>query len=568
MYWTPNLTQSKLLIIRWFLLFGLIMFLGGCAYFNTFYNAEDYFNRAEAERLKEGTNVISKQNSELYDKVIAKSQKTITQYPNSKYVARAHLLSGQSYYYIRQFDKAEMNFKILFNEFSEKYNDESLYWLALCKWKNGNSQPAIDNLKELLSYTKNDELIVPIYLSLADINLDLGYNLIALDALEAAAEITTTRSEKGDIHFRLAEIAFKNENFDRAIDSYEKSVKYSTSKEQVYTSNLNIVRSYRIQKMYKQAVRNIRSLLLNDRFETIFDDLELELAKTYLNDGDIESAKLRFESITRDYPSSNVSAEAYYQLGLIALDFDKDYEFALTQFRFVQRESKGSPYLIRSKMKVNEIESYQKIVMGIDEINEKPDSISTKAEVDDKLAKNIYTLGELEAFHFNHSDSAIFYFRQIESYPETDHYPKALFTLYHLYNTSNRTQDSESVKITLLNDFADTEYAHSIRNFESIEQVDSPGKSLLRAAENNRSIDIKNSIQNYKELVSGRYGRNDAVIPTALYYLANYFDNFEVNVDSALKYYRILDEQYPESDQAKITKQRLLVIQNYLKPDE
>jgi len=78
----------------------------------------------------------------------------------------------------------------------------------------------------------------------------------------------------------------------------------------------------------------------------------------------------------------------------------------------------------------------------------------------------------------------------------------------------------------------------------------------------------ENSIQDYKELVSGRYGRNDEVIPTALYYLANYFDIIEVNADSALKYYSMLDEQYPESDQAKLTKRRLLVIQNILQSND
>ncbi len=564
----PHSKQSRSIEIRLILLSSIILVFGGCAYFNTFYNAEDYFDRAEAERLKEGTNVISKQNNELYEKVIVKSQKTISQYSNSKYVPRAYLLSGQSHYYLRQYDKAEINFKILFNEFSDKYKDEALYWLALCKWKNGNSQPAIDDLKELLSTTENEELIVPIYLSLADINLDLEYNSVALDALESAAEITNTRSEKGDIHFRLAEIAFKNENFERAIDSYGKSVKYSTSKEQVYTSNLNIVKSYRIQKKYKQAVKNIRSLLLNDRFKTIFDDLELELAKTYLNDGDIESAKLRFESIARDFPSSNVSAEAYYQLGLIALDFHNDYDFALTQFRFVQRESKGSPYLIRSKMKINEIESYQKIVQNLNEIYEQTDSTMVQADIDNIIAKNLYTLGELEAFHFHHPDSAISYFKQLELYLETDHYPKALYTLYNLYNSTDQTRASETMKFILLNDFSDTEYAHSIRNSESIEHVVSPVKSLLLSAENSRVISTENSIQDYKELVSGRYGRNDEVIPTALYYLANYFDIIEVNADSALKYYSMLYEQYPESDQAKLTKRRLLVIQNILQSND
>ena len=67
-------------------------------YFNTFYNAEDYFRKAE--KLRQANNgLVDKNSQNLYDKVILKSQKIIDNYPQFKYRDKALLLIIQSYYH-------------------------------------------------------------------------------------------------------------------------------------------------------------------------------------------------------------------------------------------------------------------------------------------------------------------------------------------------------------------------------------------------------------------------------------------------------------------------------------
>ena len=57
--------------------------------------------------------------------------------------------------------------------------DETKYWLALCKWKDLKPQPAINDLKDLLSSTDSVELQSRIYLVLGEIYLenDIKVNL-------------------------------------------------------------------------------------------------------------------------------------------------------------------------------------------------------------------------------------------------------------------------------------------------------------------------------------------------------------------------------------------------------
>ena len=67
----------------------------GCAYFNTFYNAQNYF--------REGRMVVTHDtlrfDNDNFDKAIEKSTAVLVKYPNSRYIDDAFFIMGVSYYY-------------------------------------------------------------------------------------------------------------------------------------------------------------------------------------------------------------------------------------------------------------------------------------------------------------------------------------------------------------------------------------------------------------------------------------------------------------------------------------
>ena len=141
----------------------LLLFLKGCAYFNTFYNAEEHFETAERIRIENLGGQIPSRSIQEYGKAIEKSEKVLREYSDSRYVKDARLLKGKSHYFRREYDSSVSIFNQLVLE--EGFEQEAKYWLALCKWKDLKPQPAINDLKMLSEKVDSREFKSKIFLS-------------------------------------------------------------------------------------------------------------------------------------------------------------------------------------------------------------------------------------------------------------------------------------------------------------------------------------------------------------------------------------------------------------------
>jgi len=229
---------------RHFVAFPLGFFLLSCAYFNTFYNAEQYFKKAEKIRLEKAGETIPPSAIDAYGKVIDKSQFVLDKYPDSKYCPEALFLIGKARFHRKEYRIAENTFK----QYTEKYEDRELeaeYWQALCKWKLGKPQPALDDLNSILDKTDDKNLLSKIYLSIAEIQLEGNNPESALEQLELAASANRDRDERGQIYYRLADLAYNAEDFERSLKAYKQVIKNTTSKKRKEEANLMIVRIHR-----------------------------------------------------------------------------------------------------------------------------------------------------------------------------------------------------------------------------------------------------------------------------------------------------------------------------------
>ena len=176
--------------------------IAGCAYFNTFYNANLFFDEAEHLREEKGNERLDRSTINKYKDVIEKCDIVLTKYPKSRYVDDAHFLKGKSQYYIGDYGAAEENFNNLLALDRDKYLVTADYWLALIKWKTGKSQPALNDLDSLLLNTEKAEQLAKIYESKANIYLDIGKDANAISSLEKAPT-KVPLVERGIIIFEL-----------------------------------------------------------------------------------------------------------------------------------------------------------------------------------------------------------------------------------------------------------------------------------------------------------------------------------------------------------------------------
>ena len=84
----------------------LLVFLQACAYFNTFYNAEEHYNNAEKLRIQSLGSSLPAKAIQEYGKAIEKSDKVLTEYSDSDYVKDAMLVKGKSHFFRKEYDSA------------------------------------------------------------------------------------------------------------------------------------------------------------------------------------------------------------------------------------------------------------------------------------------------------------------------------------------------------------------------------------------------------------------------------------------------------------------------------
>ena len=557
-------------IARLILTISLFIF-SSCAYFNTFYNAQLYFENAEKQRLEKAGESIPPAAIDAYGKVIEKSQHVIDKYPDSKYVQEARLLIGKARFHRKEYRIAET----LFNQYTEIYSnevEEAEFWQALCKWKLGKPQPALDVLKSMLVASTDNDFISKIHLAIAEIYLDTDEPGKALEHLVLAAETNKNRDERGQIYFRIADLAYSAENYEQALKANEEVVKNTTSKKRKEEANLQIVRIHRLLGKWDKVKSLIKSMLLDDIYRSIHGDLELELVKLYQMDKQIEEAITRIESIKEDYKNSKTSAEAYFIHGEISLFDQWDLVNAEKYFGQVSREFRQSMFTSTANLRAKEITEYQTSLTEISSLEENNALIratldtleydSLKQVQEEELntsqlsiSNHLYNLGELDAFHFKRQDSSMVYFQRIvDEFPESDFYPKALFVLYYIHFTNENEESADLYSKRILDELPSSEYADYLRKALNLPVDPESVQAILRQGELEWLVNPSNALTFYRDIIIKDSQSETA--SRAAYFLAYHYDYTFFEHDSAMKYYSLLNDNYYDSEQAIASRDR------------
>ena len=148
--------------------------VGGCAYFNTFYNAQEIFEEAEKIRLQKDGEAIPITAIDKYVKTIEKCEKVLRDFPKTRLRIEATLLKSKARFYRKDYDLAITDLQIVLDGGNKKQIEEAKYWRALCKWKKGNSQTGINELTSLLESSNSEEIKSQCRLYLAEISQELN----------------------------------------------------------------------------------------------------------------------------------------------------------------------------------------------------------------------------------------------------------------------------------------------------------------------------------------------------------------------------------------------------------
>jgi len=527
------------------------------AYFNTFYNAEEFFEKAEKIRLQNRGEKIPQSAINDYEKVIEKSRLVLDEYPEFKLRKKAFILIAQSHFYRGELRETVGALGEMKDEFGDKVYIEVEFWTSLVKWKQNKPQPAINGLNELINYGLNVDMEAKAYLTIAEIFLEQKMHTEAMDNLEKSAERIQDQNEKGQIYYRIAELSFDAKSYDRALSAYQEVIKNSQSKKQIQEGNLTTVQIYRLKGNLDLAASSIKNMLLDENYKSIYADLELELAKLYDQQNMISESRNRLESIVQDYPKTTVSAEAYYMLGNYSIEQDWDMEDALKQYSSVVKENKQSLYARPAQVRIKEINTYQQSKLDLEswslriaESDTIADFYFTEDEQKD-LAQILYSIIELEAFHFDRSDTGLVYLDLLIQYAyQSKIFPKALYAKSVILEDKGELSLSKLLKQRIVNEFPKTDFALAIINTDkSYKIMTSTSDEKLLMAEQKWIDNPALAMDGYREIVIEDTVSESSV--KAAYFLAYQYDHYFVQPDSALKYYEWILKHHSDSYQAE-----------------
>lgn len=524
----------------------LLLFLKGCAYFNTFYNAEEHFETAERIRIENLGNQIPSRAIQEYAKAIEKSDKVLLEFSDSRYVTEAKLLKGKAHFFRREYDSAVAIFNQLKEEDDIFYQQQSKYWLALCKWKDLRPQPAINDLNELIQEIDDKNFLSIIYLSLGEIYLGIDDSLNAYENFNNGAKISSNRNLREQVYYQIAEISFKQNDYSKALESYNKVLSNTISIARIQDSNLKIVQIYRLTGDLERSAAKIQELIINEDFNSIKSDLDLELTKIELSRGKINFAIENLDRIGQDYPNTKTAIEAYYLLSDIYLTSPNiDYEKTKFFMNEAMKQNSNSSFKSLIIKKRDDVEMLIKLDSSLGEIDQS------------KKAENLFITGQILAFNLaSYKESKEYFENIINNHSKSNYFQQSVFALY-VINKKIMNDDSELYKNKILEEFPNSDFAKYIINNDNLDINHSPSE-LLRKAEDLRQKDVIGSIALYKKVLSEDKLTQSSKI--AAYYLGMYYDYEITQIDSAKYYYQFVARQHPNSEQAKKALKRLEAI--------
>ena len=583
----------------------LLITLTSCAYYNTFYNAEMYYEKGIKdfkESLEKNNINFSKKNFNL---AIEKSEKVLVNYPDSKWCDDAQYLIAVSNFYKNNFRKAKKEIEEFFEKYpSSDLKDEMNMWYGRIFWKMGSPEMAIHHWKQMVSETKDNELKANIYYSIAEVFEFIGKIDSTIYYFDQTTKVRGGSEKHGQAQYNIAELYLKIGNMEQAIVNIEKVGQFAIGNDLKQKREVLLLKIYRSAGQYEKAEKLIHKKLNNEKNKEIWDELELELGLLYRDVGDTSAALTRFKSITEntEYKKSKSSAAAFYYIGMMNLIDIHDYKKAEKNFSLVQKENAKSEFVFDAKQRANQLKRFDKIktainktqaivnkvikdlntpeedriIAEIDTVDKSPEEIKNdleKAKNDAVLAnidtlktfedyyKSRYELAEIYYFDFNFKDSGKVILKKIiDSQYFNPFLEQSLYALYYINKLEKNNNEADFYKDKLNMQNAESPYISFIKTGKVIlPEYYKTEKELFECAETFVESNPDTAIKIFKELIEN-YSENPYQGKSAAN-IAWIMENNKYDLDESILWYKTVIDSFPQDESVDIAKVKYKLLQ-------
>ncbi len=524
----------------------LILLALGCAYYNTFFHAQEFFKKAEKARTsshgREGAG------KEDYEKAIKKAAMVLAYYPKSRWVDDALMLIGKSYYHLGEYTKAIRKFQEMQTNLPKSdYLDDSYYWMGLAYYKLEDYPLAEGSFKNLLAKGKDRKLLDEGRYWLGEIGF------VTKDYQRGIEEYGRLVAEgrggiRAQAQYRIGECWWEMENYEKALKAFKRVKGLKPAREIGFQAEFAVGESYLKLDQPQEALRVFEGLAREGRYYHHLPRVRLKIAECKLKLGHTKEAIKEYEAVSQEFPQTEESAQALYSLGVIYEDELKDLKKAKEFFEESVQEMPKSDVAKRAQEKsanIVKLEEYKEQLSG---------------EEAESSVRALFLLAEMYLLELNEPDSALAAYRSvIEHFPESSYAPRSAYAISWIWDKvkGDTLQAREAYK-RVLKDYPHTSYAQKARERLGLPPAEEgePAESLFIKGEDFLLQGEEDSALAWYGRAAGEYPQSQFA-PKAIYAMGWIYENRWDSLRLATEAYQSLIDRYPESEYALLAMKKL-----------
>ena len=363
--------------------------LGGCVYFNTYYNAQRYFRQAEKARKeierqqpegkgKEDSRTRpyrrqqrsrgGKDPNQLYDQAARKASKVLEKHRDSDLVDDAMFLLGRAFYWQGHYRDAARSFRDLETNFPEsEYFTRSRYWRGLCLEGQGAHAEARSIYRALFSAGDADMAALA-GMRLGEMAFEQEEYASAIQEYRSTLEGFPKAGNRAELWLRLGEAAVALEDsslFATAAEAFSEVLRESPGKRVEYRARLEQGRLFYQMGEVEKAKDTYLRLLKDGSFRAFEGQTRLLIGRYYEDQGLPEEALREFTRVRDDFPQTDASAMAVYRTALIYLSRNADRVGAREYLETVSAEKRNSEAAELAKETLSDLVEVEKLLRKI-----------------------------------------------------------------------------------------------------------------------------------------------------------------------------------------------------------
>lgn len=372
------------------------------AYFNTYYNAQDAFAKAEEEvwampdTRESGQNLliplnISQGARTKFTAVIEKCSKLLQYHPDAGLVDDALMMIGRSYYYQNEFQKAERKFKELIDAYpNSDLALEAQVLLAFGYYKSNDIETAgktAQHVLDLATAGGADRIVAEASLVLGQIALDQKAYARARTFFMRVGDFGATSEKRAQALMKVGEMYALETNFVAAQEAYQRAHSLSGSYLGEYRALLGVARMLNKQHRFDAAHDALLDLRSNTNYREFFGQIDYELGNVARERGDLPEAIAQYAYVDTAYTRTEAAADANLALGLIYETVLLQFDSARTVFergRGVTNTSEARVQIIRRADYLSRYIAYRNDIVKLDSMRyaalHPPDSAAAAAD--------------------------------------------------------------------------------------------------------------------------------------------------------------------------------------------